>query len=710
VCTSTWGTEFNGISGSASNILHVVAKTAPTREEIMIGSLRVNGNLQIESCTTGCDANADFTNQWSHASVSATQDCDSAPTAGTCIRPFDIGYESRSGRALVVYAGDGADADTATDADLVYYAFWNGSSWSPNSTPGTPGTSNEINLPNTAGTPRWIRVIPDGENLDKDRSNRIIVLVADSNDDLFAFYWDGSSFDSGTTLETNLENCSLAQCFDGAWQDDNNFIVSYADNDGTSDVKYRIYTVGTGWGSETQAFTTATAGQWIMMAASPTSTRVMLTTSESGDDARNAIWRADDSTNGWTVCNVTDCPDTLTETVDGRESAGVFERFSGEGLYNYSDAGTTATGNFFTYTPTSTWGTKTRNSITTSDDTLSMNAWTNPNSGEIMLIVADVDCDTYAAKWTGSSFSTAAADLEVANSMYGTICPELAAPGTDPGGAAFNYDFTWRIYTPWQRNWRFFPGTDTASTPSTGTALAAENTAPTGIVDGQDIRLRINYAEKGRNISNNDDRKKLQYTSGCNPETSLESSCTWIDVDDPGGAGIWRYVDITCTPTDCADGTVLTGTVLTGSSTCSAGLGCGTWVLDKDAAAGANMDHTAQSTADTIQESEWIIEPNGATGGTTYYFRIYDVDQDTPIYTEESADNCGAGSSDCSYPSLTMLKTDQLNYRWRNDDGAENAGTSLVAQDTALSGMVKNTNYRLRVLVNVTGGNASGYT
>ena len=711
--TATWAAEINGISGSASNILHVASKTAPTREEIMIGSLRVNGTLQIESCTTACDANGDFTNRWSHASVSATQDCDDAPTFGTCEQSFDLGYEALNGKAMVVYAGDGVDGGTVTDTDTVYYAEWNGSAWAPNTTPGTPGTSNDIDLPGTAGTPEWIRVIPAGDNLADDRSNRLMMLVADDNADLFAFYWDGSTWDSGTTLTTSLENRDRGRAFDGNWQGNNTFILSYAETEGTpvNDIEYDVYTVGSGWAGAAQAYTNAASTIWISSAADPTSSRILVTSNSSGDDTRAAVWRGDDATNGWTVCSQgAECPDTGIETVGGFQASSAFERFSGEGLTIKNDAGNSDDNpEYMTYTPSSTWGTATALGFDTADDAQSIKAWGNPNNDDIMIAQSDIDCDLNAQNWNGGGLDGQNTDLEASLSFYNGACTQ-GVPERG-GGVGYGYDFAWKMYTAWQRNWRWYDGEaaagDELSTPTS--ALANENTTPTAITnDGDPLRLRINYAERGRSISNTDARKKLQYASGCNPNTALETTCTWTDVDDIGGSGIWRYVDIACTTTDCADNTVVLAGVLTGTSTCVAGVGvgCGTWVMDKDSATATNMDHTAQASADTVQESEWVLDPNGATPGTTYYFRMYNVDQETPIFREQDADDCGAGSAQCTYPSLTMLNTEQLNYRWRSDDGAEDVGTSLVAQDTAYSGLVKNTNIRLRFLVNNTGGDA----
>jgi hypothetical protein len=652
---STPNAEFNGATSSTQYILHTIAKTGTTREEMMIGTLKEDGDLYIETCTTGCDVNGDYTARWNNPGTTAAQDCDAITAFNqTCIRAFDIGYEALSGQAMVAYADN--------VADKFYYALWDGSAWSPDTSPGTPSVTNEVDFHTggAGGTPRWIRVVPSGENLADDRADRIMVLIADSNSDLFACYWDGSSFSCGSALETALQNCTIAQCFDGAWQDNTTFVAVYYDT-GASTMRYQRYVVGTGWsGGEQNGPALGSAGQWITAAADPTSSRILVSTSESGEDTRSTVWRDDDATDAWDLCNITpgtDCPDITIETVSGGQAATAFERFNGEGLHVYNNGVSVTTTRYNTYAPPITWGTGASAGITTGDDLEKVKAWGSPNSDDIMVATQDVDCDIDARLWTGAAWSTLMATIEASTSHYGdpsgtnSACT-LAGPTTSPAGAAFNYDFSFKVYAPWQRNWRFYSGADTASVPTTG--LAAENTAPTNFdrTAGK-FRLRVNYAERGT-LSSTDSRRKLQYTSGCNPNSVLETTCTWTDVDDNGGSGIWRYdqdADLACTPTDCDDTTLLTGVVLTGTNaTCTAGNGCGTWVMDKDASAAlTSMDHNGS----IVQESEYVVEANSAAGSTTYYFRLYDVDQDTPVYREQDASDCGGGAAQCTYPSLT---------------------------------------------------------
>jgi hypothetical protein len=664
---STWGTQFNTAASSSTSFVNwIVAKSSPVKDETMIGALHVNGTLDIQTCTTGCDATGDYTAQWNNPGTSVTQQC-TTTTAGDCTRPYDIGYESLSGKAMVAYTDN-------TNPEF-YYALWDGSSWSPNATPGSPNSTNKIDVTSChVGQPRTIKIIPDGSNLDQQRTDRMMLLIGVGSH-ICAYYWDGSTFDSGTLI-TNPNPTSQpyqGQPYSGAWTNANEFVVTYGDSS-TNQVNYNTYTVGTGWGTGATAFTTNSSVSWLEASKDPTSSRVFLVTAASGEDTRSSVWRGDDATDGWTTCNTgasTDtCPDTTTETLGGDQASGAFERFNGDAIHIYNNAGSTADSCYFTYTQPSTWGPSTsctRTPLTTTDDALMVQSWGSPNSAQIMTITEDVDCKAYADMWDGSAWDTGPDVLNNGTTAtltnYSATCPLSTTPGAAPIGVAIDYGFVWRMYSPWQRNWQFYSGTDTASTPTT--SLAAQNTTPTGFdpTAGQ-ARLRINYGEVGT-LSETDSRKKLQYTSGCNPNTSLATSCTWTDVDSIAGAGIWRYFDPTCTPTDCADNILLTSTVLTGSGACTLGNGCGTWVLAKSGGTVTNMDHNGSQ----VQEGEWDIEANSAASSTTYYFRVYDTDQQTPLYTYAYSSNCGSGgSSACTYPSITTGSgatgptTDQLMY------------------------------------------------
>lgn len=634
---STWGTEFNGAASGTSLNVWINGETATTREEQMFGLLKVNGDLYVDTCNAGCDANGDFTNQWNNPGTTGTQDCDSAPTANTCEQAFDIAYESLSGRAMVVYADN--------VADKFYYALWDGSTWSPDSSPGTPSATNEVDFHTggTGGTPNWIRAIPMGENLDNTRNDRIMVLIADSNDDLFSCYWDGSSFSClNAAIESDLEHCTVGRCFDGAWTTENIFTLAYHDLS-TSLMRWQKYTVGSGWNGEATAYTAGSDPQWVEAVASPDSERILVATSEDGDDTGSAIWKGDGSTEGWTECAATDCPDTTSEVVAAQQISVAFQRSStgGSGVDLYNENGTTTDSEYSTYTANSTWSARARNGITTTDDALQAKLKMNPNSDDVMGMVIDVDCKLYMQLWTGASWGGTATNVGAATvTTYGVACPNQTSPVSTMGtGSGQPYGHNWKLYTPWSRNWRFYSD-ETVNDPSTG--VANENTAG-NVAKEEFVRLRMQYYERGA-VAQTDARKKLQYTSGCTPNTD-PLACTWTDVGDTSEtSAVWRYATSGETCASCSDNTAISTARLTGTTQ------NGTYTSDKDAAAGTNMDHTASA----ILEVDYPLKAEAVTASTTYYFRAYDLDQFTPVYTYEPSGVTDCLSATCTYPSVNI--------------------------------------------------------
>jgi hypothetical protein len=515
------------------------------------------------------------------------------------------------------------------------------------------------------------------------------------------YRWDGDSWED-QLVATNTTNASTlglesGQTFDVEWESNSGTgMVVWASAAGNGATVYRLYSGGS-WGSDqTGPVSVGTNGLIATMNldADPASNRIAYTYTDDANDSAPGIWKADGTTSGWTMGN----EDNGLETEPGMQLADIIWQKTGSVAMWVAQTGVNSTDTEY-QTATCNGSGCTFSSIDTSIATAGADEGTfvrlasSPNSNDIMFLWAHQDRDLYAQHWDGSAWEGAASASLEADMSAGT------AENTFWHGMSSS--FAYIPYSPWARNWRFYNGTDTTDTPTT--ALANENTAPSAFnATSGKFRLRYSVAELS-GMAQTDTRKKLQYATGtsCTPDTvEGDTDCTWTDVDDPAGSGVWRYVDCNGGSGVCNDNTVLSGTVLSGTPT------AGWWVLDKDAAAGANMDQSALQ----LRELEFSVEANGATAGATYYFRMYDIDQDKPVRREQ--DNDGANdcaSATCTYPSVSLLKTDQLHYRWRSDDGNETTGASLVNEDTAFTTMAKNTNYRLRYLVNVTGGSATSY-
>lgn len=636
--TNTYDFTFNGElsfthGGSASLIAHTVAKAAPTRDEVLVGSLKVDGQLMVIKGINGYDVGTDYSLAWTNSGTSGAQTCNSA-TEVDCTRPFDIAYERLSGRAMVVYAD--------TTNQKLYYCYFDGTNWGPvaNCTP-TNGT-NDISLTSN-GRPTFVSLKAKGG------TNEILMGVSidvAGTHEVEAYRWNGSAWTDGVlaTATTNASALGLeaGQVFDVEWESNSgNGMVVWGSSGGLGATVYKLFSGGS-WGAD-QTGPTSVGSNGTMytmnLDADPASDRIAYTYTDDLNDSAPGIWKADGSTQGWTMGNEdaaigNDNPGTQYADIIWQKSGSVAMWFAETGANAVDKEYQTATCNGAGCTFTAINATV---PIAGGDDPTFLRLATSPNSNDIMALWSHIDRDLYAQHWNGSAWEAAAsASLEVDMS-----------PGT-ADNTIFNgmsSAFVYIPYSPWARNWKFWQGTDTTDTPTN--QLAAENTAPTGFVpETGKFRLRYSVIELS-GMAQTDARKKLQYTSGasCTPDTvEGDTDCTWTDVDNAGGAGIWRYVDCNGGSAVCDDNTTLAGTTLSGTPT------AGWWTQSKDAAGGTVMDHSALQ----LRELEYSVEANGAASTTTYYFRIYDVDQDKAVRREQ--DNDGANdcaTATCTYPSLT---------------------------------------------------------
>ncbi|MCF7815509.1 MAG: hypothetical protein K9M10_01970 [Candidatus Pacebacteria bacterium] len=180
-------------------------------------------------------------------------------------------------------------------------------------------------------------------------------------------------------------------------------------------------------------------------------------------------------------------------------------------------------------------------------------------------------------------------------------------------------------FTPKSQNWRFYDD-ETNETPST--PLANENVTPVDITNGQIVKLRVTVKET-ENISRDDVRFKLQYSEYANFSIPFDvvasSTClatsTWCYAD---GGGV--------------DNAVISTKVISDADSCASGIGdgCGTHNESSDNLTGFRHKGGAST------EYEFTIKSAGPRVNQIYYFRLYGLAQDIPVFT-----NSGE-----SYPSL----------------------------------------------------------
>jgi hypothetical protein len=134
--------------------------------------------------------------------VTSTANAQSCSTDyGACNQAYDIAYEQLSGDFLFVFG------NTTTDG-VINYKTWDGVASTTNSFTFNGGSTVDT---------LWVRLVPDGIQLPSRRSDRILMLIMDANNDIFGSVWDGTQFTASTTITTEAY-ATTTKPFDGAWE------------------------------------------------------------------------------------------------------------------------------------------------------------------------------------------------------------------------------------------------------------------------------------------------------------------------------------------------------------------------------------------------------------------------------------------------------------------------------------------------------------
>lgn len=656
-----------GLSVTTGRISFIVSKAAPSRDEIMIGHLNLDGSFNVMKCTKGadssvCDDAADYSNQWNNLGTTPSMTCDG--TEADCTRAFDVDYEQLSGRAMVVYADN-------TNQKL-YYCYYDGTSWGPVSDCAPTNGSNDITL-SSNGRPNFVSI--------KAKPNSNEILVATSVDvagtlEIDAVVWDGSSWGSVTNITSTSNASALAlekgSAVDASWETLSGDAQVFWGVAG-GDTAYRVRSSGS-WGAETAGPSTGSASvSGLNLVRDPNSNRLAFIVNDSTSDANMGVWKADGTTAGWTTGS--EHPTLENQEVGPEYTDVIWQQLpdgSGNSVAVFAMQAAANAPDPIYRTATCNGSGCTFSAIDSSmatcagDDALSNRIFRSPNNNSVMLLFTDIDRNLHAQQWNGSAWQGAAA-----------CSLEVNVSGTTSDNTIFNsrpFTFEYMPYAAWQRNWRFFDD-ESSNDPSTGLNGAAENTTATEVDQEEIVRLRVNVAELGGQ-SQTDARKKLQYTTGCTPNSN-EFACSWTDVGDTSEtSAVWRYATSGETCASCTDNTAIATARLTGTNS------NGWYTADKDAAAGTNMDHSGF----TIKELDFPLKAEAVTEGTTYYFRLYDVDQGSSVLREQDNDGSNdCASATCTYPSLTIAAIDftQNEYRWYENADSVQPGTALANENTA---------------------------
>jgi hypothetical protein len=600
------GSEIDtNISSTSNHIAYVISKAAPTRDEVMVGQLKVDGRLDIISGTSAYDAAADFSAQWNNPGTTPAMTCTGTPA--DCTRAFDIEYEALSGKAMVVYADN-------TNQKL-YYCYYDGSSWGPVSDCTPTNGTNDISLFSN-GRPVFV------EMETKPNSNTILMGVSidvSGTHEVEAFVWDGSSWGNSVvatdTTDASTQALDKGRVFDVVWDSPDTASVVYGTEDSNYEIKVKIFSSGS-WSSQINMFNTYNGG--LPVNVSTDNSSFFTVVADSLNDLSAVTEWCDEACQYW------DQSSSIGEASLENQATGPLyaDIASTKDYYNKvifaQNAANTADPEYSKLVVYNTFP-AIDSTIPTSggtDDGTFAKLIPSPNSSKIMALFGDIDRNLVAQMWDGSAWQgsdSGALEADVSGATAdNTIYYNLPA------------DFSYIPYSPWSRNWRW---SSDQSNKNPSTWLANANTAPQDIFSGDNLRLRFNFAElSGQGQENS--RKKLEYTSGCTPNSSGgEVGCTWSNV----GNSYFSYCDGPGTD-DATDHTNnLSDSTLAGP-------------FVENGTSASTFDHTALSVA----EFDYCVGiGNSAAQNTTYYFRAYDNDQSSAIYRQQTA------STSYTYPSLT---------------------------------------------------------
>lgn len=636
----TFGTRFTQAQVANSAIQFVANKASPTRPEKLIGEQLNNGNLYVNKCSNACSATADLSSTplWNTTILGS----------GVVTKAFDIAYEQLSGRAMIVYAGN--------TTGKLYYCIYDGTSWGPVSSCAPTNGSNDITLTDgtttLTGTPAWVRLKAQGEQLTDLRSNQILLAVQDTNRDILVTRWDGSAWVSGDTQVLTTTGGATVATTDSGTQNPAAFDVAWETNSGDGMAVYANGTAlsyrtssGSGWGSATTIATLATAAQHVKLASDTRSNRISLiiafgSTGTVGSTATATpyIWKTNGTTAGWTAyTNITMAQDagqnvsTVWEKANTGTPKAIFSSSASANTQQPSWSSWTQAGGFVA------WAALT----TTSGDTIVGNELSaSPNSDILTLIQNDRDGRMRARTFSGTAWGAL-----ITSNLSTTMVNTTTGQTTNKTYTQKPYQHTYNPYSAWIFNWRIYDDESTAANP--GVALAPEGISPQ-VTPNNSIRLRLSLDESGGN-SQGDTRKKLQYSSGAGCPDS--ASCTWTDVGPQAGTSTtWRYADGGLT-----DAAAVPSTTLTGST--SAG-----YVVENGTASASGQQHNAGN----VQEYDYTIQNYSGTIGVTYYFRVYDYGPSlsggaltdlNPILREQVLDTSGTELTNCTTNALASVCT-----------------------------------------------------
>jgi hypothetical protein len=244
---SSWGSASGTVNVGAGQYWMVAADCPVRPELIMVCS---NQAMDVRA-TVGTAAG------WSNM-VTLTGALQNAAT-----RPFWVGYEQVSGRALLIYSIAGAPN--------LWYQVWDGNSWSGRTVVTTP----------LQDEPRFIKLVPRGG------SNQLVMYGSDNSGRLCAMVWTGSSFTDKVLLQSSGTHTSY-ESVDAAWESvTGRCMVVWGTT--TAD-RPRMAVWNGAWGSPSDLGLVDGKVRFVQLSSQPSSNRVMMGLLDDSGRIRASLW------------------------------------------------------------------------------------------------------------------------------------------------------------------------------------------------------------------------------------------------------------------------------------------------------------------------------------------------------------------------------------------------------------------------------------
>jgi len=263
--TYTWGPEQQA-NDVGPIIRYLVLKFARTRDEAILGTMNSSGQIHVQV--------------WDGTTWGPIRLLSTVGGGSSQYRGFDIEYETRGDRAIVVF-NNGNNRNPA-------YQVWDGTSWSA-----TVGLNVSLggNYDSTNNAPRWIELAPNP----LPTSNEIALMTLDAGSDVYGVRWNGTAWArmSAATLWENSASTNSRKAMDVAYEQlTGRALFIWGDNFNDRQ-RWRIWTSSTSTLSGASNLFINAMNQrayWVRLVPRPNSNQLMYVVQDNGRDLNSALW------------------------------------------------------------------------------------------------------------------------------------------------------------------------------------------------------------------------------------------------------------------------------------------------------------------------------------------------------------------------------------------------------------------------------------